>query len=236
MKSKFCNPFCEGCSVDPSFDIEAEGESEHESLVRGRRKMVYKKGESIFTEGSKPSGVFCLKRGKVKVHKRGSHEREQILRFAREGQLLGTRALIRNEYFTSSATAIENSVLCFVSKQEFLAKFKKDVELKSFVLSNLSNNLKIAEDKITQLSISSVGQRLAIIILRLIEVYGFEKDGKTVAIELTREEMANIIGAANETTIRLLSKFRKEKIIALNGRKLTVLKHKAIVELAIASG
>jgi CRP/FNR family transcriptional regulator len=70
----------------------------------------------------------------------------------------------------------------------------------------------------------------------LIEVYGFEKDGKTVAIELTREEMANIIGAANETTIRLLSKFRKEKIIALNGRKLTVLKHKAIVELALASG
>ena len=62
MKSKFCNPFCEGCSVDPSFDIEAEGESEHESLVKERRKMVYKKGESIFTEGSKPSGALKRER------------------------------------------------------------------------------------------------------------------------------------------------------------------------------
>ena len=211
-------------------------DSEIASIQKGRRKMIYEKGESVFTEGSKPSGVFCLKVGKVKIHKTGSHKREQILRFAREGQLLGTRALIRNEYFTSSATAIERSLLCFVPKQEFLAALKKEESLKLYVLKNLSNNLKIAEDKISQLSISSVGQRLAIIILRLIEVYGFDKDGKTVSIELTREEMANLVGAANETTIRLLSKFRKTKLIAINGRKLTVLNHSKLVNLAIASG
>ncbi|MBL4657014.1 MAG: Crp/Fnr family transcriptional regulator, partial [Flavobacteriales bacterium] len=213
-----------------------DGDSELGSLTKGRRKIVFKKGESVFTEGSKPSGVFCLKRGKVKVHKTGSHKREQILRFAKEQQLLGSRAMIRNEYFTSSATAIEDSVLCFIPKQEFLSNLKKEEKLKSFVLANLSNNLKIAEDKIAQLSISSVGQRLAIIILRLIEVYGFQADGKTVAIELTREDMANLVGAANETTIRLLSKFRKEKLISLNGRQLTVLKSKRLAQLAIASG
>ena len=232
----YFNPLCEGCTIDSSFEYENEGDSELASLSKGRRKMAFIKGESIFTEGSKPSGVFCLKKGKIKVHKTGGHKREQILRFAREGQLLGTRALIRNEYFTSSATAIENSVLCFIPKQEFFSKLKNEEALKLFVLRNLSNNLKIAEDKITQLSISSIGQRLAIIILRLIEVYGFEEDGRTVAIELTREEMANLVGAVNETTIRLLSKFRKQKIIRLNGRKLTVLKHKAIVDLALSSG
>ena len=231
-----CNPLCEDCFIDPSLEVEIEAESELESPVKGRRKMVYEKGESIFTEGSKPSGVFCLKRGKIKIHKTGNHKREQILRFAREGQLLGTRALIRNEYFTTSATAIEASVLCFIPKHEFLSKLKSDRSLQSYVLGNLSNNLKIAEDKITQLSISSGGQRLAIIILRLIEVYGFEEDGRTVAIELTREEMANLIGAANETTIRLLSTFRRKKLIALNGRKLTVLKSSALAELAISSG
>lgn len=231
-----CNPLCENCSVDSLLEVEIEGDSELESPAKGRRKMVYEKGESIFTEGSKPSGVFCLKKGKIKIHKTGSHKREQILRFAREGQLLGTRALIRNEYFTSSATAIEDSVLCFISKHEFLSKLKSDKSLKSYVLGNLSNNLKIAEDKITQLSFSSGRQRLAVIILRLIEVYGFEEDGRTVAIELTREEMANLIGAANETTIRLLSTFRREKLIALNGRKLTVLKSSALAELAISSG
>lgn len=230
------NPLCKHCSIDPSFEVEHEGDAELGLLSKGRRKIVYRKGESVFTEGSKPSGVFCLKRGKVKVHKTGPHKKEQILRFAKEEQLLGSRALIRNEYFTSSATAIEDSVLCFIPKQEFLSILKKDAALKWFVLANLSNNLKIAEDKITQLSISTVGQRLAIIILRLIEVYGFSEDGKTVAIELTREEMANLVGATNETTIRLLSRFRKEKLIALNGRKLTVLKSTALAQLAISSG
>jgi len=216
--------------------MEEDEESELQFHPQGRQKMVYMKGESIFREGSKPSGVFCLKRGKVKVHKTGNHKKEQILRFAREGQLLGTRALIRNEYFTSSATAIENSVLCFIGKQEFMVRLKKEVALKEHVLFNLANNLKVAEDKITQLSISAAKQRLAIIILRIIEVYGFEEDGKTLALEITREEMANLIGAANETTIRLLSKFKKDKLIALEGRKLTVLKHKQIVGIAQLSG
>ena len=234
--AKSCNPLCDDCSIDSTSEVEVDRDVEMGMLTKGNRKMVYVKGESVFTEGSKPSGVFCLKKGKVKIHKTGSHKVEQILRFAREGQLLGTRALIRNEYYTSSATTIEGSVLCFIPKQEFLAKLSKDDNLKSFVLSNLSNNLKIAEDKITQLSISSVGQRLAIIILRLIEVYGFDEDGRTVAIELTREEMANLVGAANETTIRLLSSFKREGLIALNGRKLTVLRSEALAELAIASG
>jgi len=236
MKSALCNPLCEGCVVDPSFNMEEDPERELQSHPKGWQKMVYKKGESIFREGSKPSGVFCLKRGKVKVHKTGSHKNEQILRFAREGQLLGTRALIRNEYFTSSATAIENSVLCFMRKQEFMSRLRKEQALKEHVLSNLANNLRVAEDKITQLSISAAKQRLAIIILRMIEVYGFEEDGKTVALELTREEMANLIGAVNETTIRLLSKFKKDKLIALEGRKLTVLKHEQIVDIALLSG
>jgi CRP/FNR family transcriptional regulator len=117
-----------------------------------------------------------------------------------------------------------------------MSRLRKEQALKEHVLSNLANNLKVAEDKITQLSISAAKQRLAIIILRMIEVYGFEEDGKTVALELTREEMANLIGAVNETTIRLLSKFKKDKLIALEGRKLTVLKHEQIVDIALLSG
>ncbi|MBL4752504.1 MAG: Crp/Fnr family transcriptional regulator [Flavobacteriales bacterium] len=230
-----CNPLCDNCAIDASAEVNIEGDAEMGMQSNGRRKMVYVKGESVFTEGSQPSGVFCLKKGKVKIHKTGSHKKEQILRFAREGQLLGTRALIRNEYYTSSATTIEGSVLCFIPKHEFLAKLGKDDDLKAFVLSNLSNNLKLAEDKITQLSISSVGQRLAIIILRLIEVYGFEEDGRTVAIELTREEMANLVGAANETTIRLLSSFKRKGLILLNGRKLTVINAADLAKLAIAT-
>lgn len=232
----FANPLCKHCSINHAFEVEVDTYSELGALSKERRKIIFHKDEPIFTEGSKPSGVFCLKRGKIKIHKTGAHKKEQILRFAREGQLLGSRALIRNEYFTSSATAIEMSVLCFIPKQEFLFTLKNDLALKSYVLDNLSNNLRIAEDKITQLSISSVERRLAIIILRMVEVYGFSEDGRTVAIELTREELANLVGAANETTIRLLSNFRQRKLIALNGRELTILKSVALAEMAIASG
>jgi len=135
------NPLCRKCSIDTSLDGSLDDDSELGIPLKGRRKMVYMKGEAVFTEGSKPSGVFCLKRGKVKVHKTGSHKKEQILRFAREGQLLGTRALIRNEYYTSSATTIEASVLCFIPKQEFLSALKKDSKLKSHVLGNLKTRL-----------------------------------------------------------------------------------------------
>ena len=80
----------------------------------------YKKGQVIFYEGNRGHGLFCIFKGKVKVHKLGDEGKEQIVRFAKEGDVLGYRSLLGDEPYNATATAIEECVICYVPKGRFL--------------------------------------------------------------------------------------------------------------------
>lgn len=227
------NPFCENCPDFESSNQKAGFEAEE--FISVRRINLYKKGEAVFSEGNQPTGVFCLKEGKLKIHKTGIKSREQIIRFVARGELLGARAMIRNEYYTSSATAIEDSVICYIPKKEFMKVRKSSRKLSDHILKNLVENLNLAEEKTVHLSHNSIRVRLARSLLKLREMYGLKEDGLTLEVELTREELANLIGAATETTIRMLSAFKKEKKIQLAGRNLKILNIDSLEELVNGS-
>ncbi len=216
------NPLCENCSA---LDVlnEETADLEKAEIKMGRRLNFYRKGEAVFSEGNKPSGVFCLKRGKVKIQVSGVNSRNQIVRFVGVGELLGARAMIRNEYYTSSAIAIEDSAICYIPKNEFLNARKSSKLLDGFMLQSLVKNLHLAEEEVVSLSQNSIRIKLARTIIMLSRVYGLKEDGMTLQVELTREELANLVGAAIETTIRMLSSFKKEKMIDLSGRSVKIL-------------
>ena len=191
----------------------------------------YQKGETIFRQGAYAAGVYCINAGKIKLSMMGDEGKEQIIRMAKPGDIIGYKALLSGEKYNATAIAIEDTNICFIPKEIFLVILQKDASLSFEMMKVLSNELKRAEEKITHLAQKQVRERMAETILFLKETYGLDKDDH-VNIQLSREEIANLVGTATETAIRLLSEFNKEHIIELSGKKIKILNQPKLVKTA----
>lgn len=192
----------------------------------------YKKGQQIFHENTYPFGLYCISSGKIKIARTGDEGKEQIIRLAKAGDILGYRALLSGDKYSCYAEAIEDSALCFIPKDEFLNLVNKNANVSIGLMKLLSEDLKVAQQKITDLAQKPVRERLAEALLVLKETYGFEGDDATLNVVLSREELANIIGTATETTIRLISEFKNDGIIELNGKKIKIIQIGKLTKIA----
>lgn len=193
---------------------------------------VYRKGQVLFNEGGHPFGVYCVNKGKIKVSIVGDEGKEQIVRLAKDGDILGYRSMIAAERYNATATALEDSQVCFIPRDVFLNSLKKDGTLSIEVMKLLSSQLKEAEIKLTHLAQKPVRERLAETLLFLKETYGFEPNTDVLSVQLSREEIANLVGTATETAIRLLSELNKDKIIELMGKKIRIINLRALIRTA----
>ncbi|MEI6087371.1 MAG: Crp/Fnr family transcriptional regulator [Bacteroidota bacterium] len=193
---------------------------------------IYKKGQTLFNEGSYPFGVYCINEGKVKLSHLGDDGKEQIIRLLRGGDILGYRALLSGERYSASAIALEDTQVCFVPKELFISVLKNDTGLAFEMMKLLSDELHKAEVKLTHLAQKPIRERLAETLLFIKETYGFEADGVTLSVRLSREEIANLVGTATESTIRLLSEFKKDGMVELDGKKIKILRQKELIKTA----
>lgn len=220
----FKNLDCTNCLVLPNSCFSKLNEEDTLAMNKDKLSTFYKKGQSIFHEGRVPTGIYCLKSGKVKVSKIGNDGKEQIVRFVVPGGLLGIRALISGRQYMATATTLEDSVVCFINKQIFFEISTKYPEISQCVLKSLSKLLEEAEQRMTSLAQKPVRERLAESLLVLDKVFKSEKcPVEKSTISLSREDLANIVGTATETVIRLLSDFKEENLIAIVGRKIVLL-------------
>jgi CRP/FNR family transcriptional regulator len=192
----------------------------------------YKRGQNIFLEGMRPQGVYCVNYGKIKVSKLGEDGKEQILRLVKAGDLLGYRSLLAEDKYYASAVAMEDAGVCFIPRELFLGILQKDGVLTMEIMKLLSDDLRKAEQNITHLAQKPVRERLAEALLFIKETYGFEEDGKTIALKITREELANLVGTATETVIRLLAEFKSDSILELEGKKIKIASISKLVKTA----
>ena len=209
----------------PREDLDAI--SLHKTCIR------YKKGQTLFYEGTRPMGLFCINSGKVKVYKISSEGKEQILKLGKPGDFLGYRALISEEFYNSSATVIEEGAMCYIPKSDFLEILQKNPAFFRKMAKRVAHELGLMEQKLVTIAQKSVRERLAATLIMLKETYGMEGDeSNLIDIALSREDLANIIGTATETVIRLLSDFKTQKLISLQGKKIKVLNPKGLVREA----
>ncbi|WP_344823303.1 Crp/Fnr family transcriptional regulator [Rurimicrobium arvi] len=183
---------------------------------------TYKKGQLIFSENGLPMGLFCVNSGKIKLSTTGPDGKEQILRLVKGGDILGYRALLSSDRYHCSAVALEDCSVCIVDKQYFLKLALEQKELCVAIFKKISEDLKHAEQHIVSLSQKNVRERMAEAILFFKATYGFDADGQTLAIQLSREEIADFVGTSTESAIRLLSEFNGDKIIELVGKKIKI--------------
>lgn len=193
---------------------------------------IYKKGQVLFNEGTYPFGVYCINSGKVKLSHLGDDGKEQITRLLRGGDIIGYRALLSGDRYGGTAVALEDSQVCFIPKDIFVKVLKHDTGLAFEVMRLLSDELHKAEMKITHLAQKPVRERLAETLLFIKETYGYETDGLTLNVRLSREEIANLVGTATESTIRLLSEFKKDGVIDLDGKKIKITNSRELLHVA----
>lgn len=226
IQCQFCKSKADSHFADlPNEDLDVL--SAHKSCI------TYKKGQNLFYEGTRPMGVFCINYGKVKVYKMGSNGKEQILFIAKPGDFLGYRSLLSEEFYGASATVIEQAAICFIPKSDFLSILNTNPAFFQKLMKAVCHELGVMEAKLAELSQKSVRERLAATILMLKETYGMEGESSDlIDIALSREDLANIVGTATETVIRLLSEFKADGLIGLEGKKIKVLETEKLIHEA----
>lgn len=208
-------------SKDSIFNFLTVDEKEH--LLRNHVCASFKKGDIIYKEGDKPSGLVCLSAGKVKVFKEGVGGREQIVRMARPVNFIGYRALFADENYNSSAVAIEDCTICILDKESLLRVMRQNGELGIRMTKYLAQELGFSTMRTVSLTQKHIRGRLAESLLFLKDTYGFEDDGSTLRVYLSREDLASLSNMTTSNAIRTLSTFALEEVIGLEGRKIKLL-------------
>jgi CRP-like cAMP-binding protein len=191
-----------------------------EELNKTRVTNVYKKGQTIFYEGNKPYGVYCMTSGKVKLVKHAPDGKNFIVKLAKAGDLLGYRAFFTNELYSSTAEVLEDSVICFIDKEKFFELIKKYPPFSLKLLAMMGHDIKCAEENSRDMAYKSSQERIVEMILSLNDVYGQINDDETskVDIQLSRDELASLIGTTTETTVRLLTWLKEKQLISMKSK------------------
>jgi CRP-like cAMP-binding protein len=213
---------CEQCIVRQFSSLKALNKDDLLKMADCKVSYTIKKGEPIFEEGEITKGVFCIKDGICKLSKLSANGKDQIVKLVKPGELLGQRSMISEEPANLSAVALEDMEVCFIPKNEIMGFFNENNQFSMNVMKTICGDLKEADDHMVSLAQKNVKERLAETLLYLEDNFGKSEDG-TLHIQLSREELAGMIGTATESCIRLLSEFNKSGLIELVGKKIAIL-------------
>jgi CRP/FNR family transcriptional regulator, polysaccharide utilization system transcription regulator len=231
MKTQFEQPLCDECRSRVGNVFCSLTSAQVSEMSDEKNCSMFKKGQIIFNEGNKPGGMYCINKGKIKLYQTGEEGKEQILRLAKEGDIVGYRSLISGEVYSATASVMEDATVCFIPKSTFFNFLQTNSELSSKMMQLLSHDLKDAENRVTALAQKPVRERMAEALLMLNEFYGSDSDGQINAT-VSREDIANIVGTATETTIRILSDFKSEKLIEPIGKKIKIINRSGLLRAA----
>ncbi|MGB3074216.1 MAG: Crp/Fnr family transcriptional regulator [Chitinophagales bacterium] len=227
------DPICTTCDSKDCFVNRFVISEWKEKLAVNKTIQLYKSGTVIFTEGEPVSGIYFIYSGKVKVYNTGPGQRSQIVRLAKSGDILGHRGLGYPMIYPISASAMEDCTICFVKTVDFLGALEQNPALAINLLMFYAAELRRAEYKLRSLSQMTVKQKLADALLTVQEIYGTKtRSGiKVLAVKLSRQDYADIIGASLEEVIRTFSQFKKENVLVLAGKYISIKKEKELEKL-----
>ncbi len=224
-------PLCDKCSLDSSSIFKYLQPDEVVTLNFEKDFRHYKRGDILYQEGNRISGFYCINSGIIKVFKTGFDGKEQIIRFARKGDIIAYRSVLSNELACTSAKVIEDCNVCFIPSEILISFIKTNPAFALELLKLACHELGEANSFITDIAQKTVRERLAEVLLFLVNDFGLD-DQQYLNISLTREELANIVGTATESVIRLLSEFKSDSLVELSGRKIKILNTKGLEKIS----
>lgn len=222
---------CDQCIVRELSSLKALDKDELIKIANCKTSYTIKKGEPIFEEGEKLNGVFCVKEGVCKMTKLSSNGKDQIIKFVKPGELLGQRSMISEEKANLSAIALDDMEVCFIPRTEIMDRFNHNNKFSMELMKTVCGDLKDADDHLVSITQKNVSQRLAETIIYLENTFETDDEG-FIKTQLSRDDIAGMIGTATESCIRLLSDFKKKGLIELNGKRIKILNTNGLQRLS----
>ncbi|MCP3963514.1 MAG: Crp/Fnr family transcriptional regulator [bacterium] len=177
----------------------------------------------IFHEGT-PAAVYCILSGKAKVFKTGPDGKQYIFKIAARGDALALESIFSSGPMSSSAETVEEAEVYPVEPQRARELICQDSALMLRVIEDLASSLRVADQERLELAQAHVSERMAHLLTDLAAEHGVSEClGVRIGLSLSRDELAALIGTAQETAIRQLRAFQKSRLIRLKGRSITVL-------------
>lgn len=193
-----------------------------------RQIRHFKKGEQIFSEGDPVRGVYFMIDGVVKVHKHWTDDKELIIRFATNNDIIGHRGLSsHSDKYPITATALSQVDACYIDMDFFYATLKVNPELMFDLMLFFADELQLSEQRMRDLAHRSVRSRVAGNLLALEKKFGVDPSGN-IAFQISRQDIAAYTGAAYETVYKLLLEFEQAGLIRTSGRQIGILQRDAL--------
>lgn len=203
LRKKFDNT-AQGLSA---FINEAKGYEELRKLSDERKTKHYRRRDIIFEEDDYPRYLYFVKTGKVKVFKTNEDGKEYIIDVCKNGDFIGYLDLIRDDKYTESAAAMEDTEVSLIPREDFEKLLHANRDVASQLIKMLASNVSEKEDQLLNLAYNSVRRRVADAVLLLSEK---QEDG---SISILRDDLARIVGTAKESVIRMLTEFKEDGYI-----------------------
>ncbi len=195
-----------------------------------KNQFFFKKGTHIFREGEPIYGIYFIQQGGVKVVTTSLHGREQIVRLAKEGQILGHRGLGRTYYYFNSV-ALMDSLVCFVENELFFDACMNCPTFAYNLIFFYASELRRAELRVKYQAQMNIREKVAMAFIYSYELFGINPETKMLNISLSRQDIADIAGTMAGQVTRQLSCFENEKLIARNKREILILNIKGLEEI-----
>lgn len=209
---------------------EVKGLKELEKLSKERPVVHYKKKEILFHEGDSPHYLFFLNKGKVKAFKVHDDGKEYVTSLYAKGDFFGYIPLLENSPYPDSSMALEDSEICKIPKEDYISLIYKNRDVATQFIKLLSNHVIEKEKQLLSLAYDTVRKRIAEALLFLAKRFP-ETSKKNIKISASREDLANMAGTATETVIRVLSEFKEDKIIEIDGRDILLIDPQELNEI-----
>ena len=202
-------------------------------LMAHANEQAYKKGEIVFKEGAYAAGIFYIKAGKVKKFRTDEEGREHIIYIANRGELIGYHAILSEDPYPDAAATLEESIISFIPKHDFLLVLEHSTPFTQRLLKTLSHEFAVLANSLSLFAQKSVRERLALQLIVIREKYKVNfKPGMAVEINMSRDDLAGLVGTARENVVRVLSEFKKDGILETKGRKIIVLDISKLLAIA----
>lgn len=186
-------------------------------LAKDRKVKTYKKKTGIYMEGELPNNLYFVKSGNVKSFRTNADGKELIISLYKEGDFFGYEAILENSNYGESAMALEDSEITVIPRHDFLTLLHGHPEISRTFVSMLCKKIAEKEAQLLNLAYNSVRQRTAEALLKIHTLKEMD------VVSISRDDLAKMVGTASESVIRVLSDFREEGIIAIDGGKINVL-------------
>ncbi len=224
---------CLGCTKRKNSLLSDLSARELKILNKNRYSVSYNPGEIICKDGTKPLGLICLNKGKVKIVRRRLNGTEQIVGLKQSVDFIGFRALMVGNSCLSSSIALEETNICIINKKDFFKVIEINKKLAFKIIQSLALSLIEKDSSLVNITQKHIRARLAEALILIYNIYGTNPSNGFLNVLLKRSELAGLANMTTANAIRVLSSFNKDKLVEVSHRKIKINNLEVLKEISV---